>query len=208
MLRLLSRERTKVFVKMKSEMSSKSGRPQWHTFAAIKSYLTSRRNSQSRGSALVELAITLPVALSIVLGSVHISAVIREATIIVEAARHGARAAAAQSGVSPVNSITSVVGTPFPLGCPADVTTIGTTNPIHLAAEIAACSYIQANSHINSTEWSVATQINLRPNEGGVSIYVIDVNITANSARGPVESLKTLLNIRPTSTSIFPLMVY
>lgn len=159
-----------------------------------------KRNS--RGAALIELAMTFPVVLLIVLGTIHCSIVLREANMIVEASRHGARSAAAQSGLDPTNTGSAPLS--YNATC-SNITSPVSANKTVNAAAIASCNYLNLSGLVGS-EWNINVQIGTLT-EDVTTLYTITVTISAFSNRGPVDSIKSWLHMQPTSTAVFPLEV-
>ena len=199
-------------------------------FLRLSTCIHSSDRSRSSGVALIELAITFPVALTIVLASVHIGAVLREANIIVEAARHGARSAAAQSGTDDVGNPNGAVAPTWSAGAPLitppsqTCDLVPASNPGSASdtygqyvARFAACDYL-VRSGLTATDWQVDAQvINFNVAAPPLTrVVTISVTVSAISARGPVENrfylipqgmtMRAFFNIKPSSTSIFPLL--
>lgn len=211
---------------MKVGILSNSKKPKRHFIAAILSFLKNRPRSHLMGSAMVELSISLPVALTVVLGSVHLSVVMREANIIVEAARHGARSAAAQSGISDpagapnsapdwssaVNSITATCARDGAGRLSFLPSTLDLNSAIygHQVATIATCDYLAFSDprlESDGINWSVTAGVIADLNGGGVRNFpAFQVTVTATNPRGPVDSLKTFFNILPSASSTYPLL--
>ncbi len=172
--------------------------------------MLSKRNRKYRESAaaLVELAITFPIALTIALCSIHLSDVMRESSVILEAARHGARAVSAASGMPDTSghlpawanskSYQSFTKCKMTASSPATA---------HQIANIAACDFMQTylQGKWKEQDWEVKSDIDTSSTEG-VTFWYISVSLKPVNSRGPVSSLVSFFNLQPQSTAIFPLM--
>lgn len=172
---------------------------------------SSKRPIKCRGAAFIELVISFPVAFLITLGTVHLGAVLREANVIVEASRHGARSAAALSGVNGANATTIPVwvvpGTTSNATCNNTTAIDAIPNNGNRAAIVAACAYLQASGLVSS-EWQVTSTILTVPALAPLpNTPAVSVLVQSNAARGPVQSLKNWLNLRPQGTSTYLLEV-
>ena len=172
---------------------------------------TLKRPTNCLGAAFVELVISFPVALLITLGTVHLGTVLREANVVVEASRHGARSTAALSGVNgpTATAIPSwvVQGATFTATC-SDTSTISSIpNLGNRAAIVAACAYMQA-SGLLASEWQATSTIITVPALPPLpATPAVNVLVQPLNARGPVQSLKAWLNLRPQGNSIYLLEV-
>jgi len=217
---------------MKVEFPLMTDKPKKPFFAPIFSLIkfrfrSTKAKSHCRGSAMVEIAISLPVALTVVLGSVHLSVVMREANIIVEAARHGARSAAAQSGINTPAPNTapnwSLAPNTYDVTCARDTATPpqllfmaaprAPNDPFYglQIAAMATCDYLVASDdsmQLDGANWKVEAAVIADLNFGGLRTYpAVSITLKAiNNPRGPVDSLKAFFNVLPRATSIYPLL--
>ncbi len=177
-----------------------------------------RACSKQSGAALVELSVSLFIALTLVLGTMHIGAVLREANIAVIAARHGARSAAAASSavlggtippwvtqVASQNHIFRCDNTANIAGIPA-----ATADGNRIAIQ-ASCAFL-IGSGLKADEWNVSSTILAQGSiiEGRLAaLFAISVTVSPVGPRGLVTGasldFKKLLNMRPQATSVFPL---
>jgi hypothetical protein len=159
-----------------------------------------------KGASLVELVITFPIALTIVLASIHLSHIARESGAIVEAARHAGRASTAASAGSAWTAGTAATGDC--ISPPTSISLISSPSPLDIS-RAAACGYLEeyfGNTQWNDekSKWEVSSQI-ISVTEGGENFLFAKVTLRARYFRGPVDSLKAFFGLKPSSTVAFPL---
>ena len=165
------------------------------------------------GAGLAELAISFPVALTIVLATIHLSHVLRESNVIVEAARHAARSVSAGSGFSTSGFAFELPGWALtPSGgqiVDCSVYPTGDDSATGLATD-AACGYLEEyfdNEWVTEkNRWQVTTSVfNVSEDGAGTNYWFGTVEVAATENRGPVDSLKAFFGLKPVSSSSFPL---
>lgn len=174
--------------------------------------LLKSKQASERGAALAELALAFPIALTIVLVTIHLSHVLRESNVVVEAARHGARSVSAASGMNPGNGFalpawadTSIAPLQDNI-CSAFPT--GVSSAIGIATD-AACGYLQEYFDTKwpgeQARWRVAASI-FQETVDANSFWFVRVQVAAIDNRGPVDHLRNFFGLKPEMTATFPLM--
>lgn len=168
-----------------------------------------------RGAAFVELVISMLTVLLVVFGIIQFGIVLHEANTIVEASRHGARAAGARSGqnvpVSLTNGYLDATTSPLEVSCETAVEIEdieAESNPILYAAIVGSCDFIEA-AKLKPNEWKVAvsiSQLSLGENNGTnvkVDVRSIKVIISPYMNRGPETWLRDTFGMQPKGESAF-----